>query len=205
MMALLSLKMFGSFRYSSKNFISLQKHAETAMDRKLFVLFIFLFLSLPAAQQAVGEPRVNDEPKRCLVLDMDNKTLLNNADVAFSDGKITHTDAHGYFSLPDTFSYVIVAKNGYIRQKVERQLLGDTLYLLNASHCLPELTVVARQKVQDLNHIFHLNTTDMALIAQGQQLSQGFGLPLWIIIRPIVKLLSKKNKVDITRKVLDNY
>lgn len=102
---------------------------------------------------------------------MDNKTLIYNADVAFSDGRITHTDAHGYFALPDTFSYVIIAKNGYIRQKVEHQLLGDTLFLVNASHCLPEVTVMAMRQPKNINGRFRINPTDMALIGQGQQLN----------------------------------
>ena len=175
------------------------------MRNRLIILTTAILLSLPVASLAAEEACLNDKPKRCLVLDMDNKTLIYNADVAFSDGRITHTDAHGYFALPDTFSYVIIAKNGYIRQKVEHQLLGDTLFLVNASHCLPEVTVMAMRQPKNINGRFRINPTDMALIGQGQQLNQGFSLPIGLLIYPLVKLFSKKPKVNMSRKILENY
>lgn len=175
------------------------------MQRFLFTLSITFLLMLSVLRLSAGEVCQKDQPKRCLVLDMDNKTLINHADVAFSDGHIVHTDAHGYFVLPDTFCYVIIAKNGYIRQKIDRTELGDTLFLTNASHCLPELTVVGTNIPKDINNRFRINATDMKLIAQGQLMNRGFGLPIGLLIYPIVKLLSKKPKVDLSRQILSNY
>ncbi|MFW5549204.1 MAG: hypothetical protein ACOCNY_02665 [Prevotella sp.] len=159
------------------------------MQRFLFTLSITFLLMLSVLRLSAGEVCQKDQPKRCLVLDMDNKTLINHADVAFSDGHIVHTDEHGYFVLPDTFCYVIIAKNGYIRQKIDRTELGDTLFLTNASHCLPELTVVGTNIPKDINNRFRINATDMKLIAQGQLMNRGFGLPIGLLIYQIVKLL----------------
>lgn len=177
------------------------------MLKALTAIVLTFLLTYPALPPRASGPHSNKKPHRCLVLDLDNKTLLYKADVAFSDGSITHTDAHGYFLLPDTFSYVIVAKDGYIRQRVSREELGDTLFLPNASHCLPELTVVARAIPKNINNRFRLNKKDLQLIGQGQQLAQGFGIPLQLLFEPIIKHFEKKKrqKEENSRQILDNY
>lgn len=144
----------------------------------------------------------------CTVLDKNNLTPLPKADVAFSDGKIVHTDGQGRFVLPASYSYVIVAKDGFIRRQVSRQELSDTLQLEPVGHMLPAVDVNGYYRKNLPKMHLSLSTTDMKLIEHGQELKnngQSIGLPVGALVQGIVKSFKKKSKKKSIKEILDNY
>lgn len=177
------------------------------MTRLLFIIFSLLAAIQAQAvlPQEGADSTVTSRPstRRCLVMDLDNRVPMLRADVAFADGRITHTDNRGYFSMPDTASFVIIAKNGYDRQKVSREEIGDTIFMSMSAHTLPEFTVVAPYKLSEKDFHLDISKVDMQLLSQP---TYGPTLDLLGLAVYIYNLLHHSHaKKDKTKMILDNY
>lgn len=81
-----------------------------------------------------------------LVLDNDSKSVIENVNIDFLNGKGTHTNAQGVFNLDKKIPYIKISCIGYIALELNVAAIKDTVFLHRSNEELKEISVNGKER-----------------------------------------------------------
>ena len=83
--------------------------------KKFFYFFLFITCIVSAQSQ------------HYFLLDKDTKLAIENANIDFNNGKVTHTDQKGLFIVPKNIEFIKISFIGYQSMEVNIKTKSDTI------------------------------------------------------------------------------